>query len=510
MNFTVLPPELNSARMYGGAGVAPMLSAAAAWDGLAAELQVSAASFESVASGLCAAWQGAASTAMTAAMTPYLAWLNAAAQHAGQAAGQARMAVSTFETALTATVHPAMVTANRSQLMSLIASNLLGQNAPAIAATDAEYEQMWAQNVAAMAGYYSDASALVSRLTPWQQLLRALPTAGLTGLNPGAGVIGNAGPLTAPAPGPGTALVMGTAFLQPTSSYVSRISQLFVAPIHPGFIAQGLYTPEQYWPLTGLTSLTVGQSLVQSAKVLNDAIMAQNGNPTVVFGYSQSASAATLELQHLLTLPADQRPTADQLSFVLAANPNRPNGGFLERFHGLYIPILDLPFFGATPANAYPTTDYAIQYDFQADFPRYPLNLLADANALAGQFYIHSSYPDLTPAQIASGVVQPVSPADTMTKYILIPTHDLPLLNPLRAVPILGNPLADLVQPDLRVLVELGYDRTAYQDVPTPAGLFPHFDPLTVAGQLVDGAGQGVYDALIDLGLPPPAIPQPH
>ncbi|ORV65038.1 hypothetical protein AWC07_14095 [Mycobacterium gastri] len=247
-----------------------------------------------------------------------------------------RVAASTFEAALTATVRPAMVSVNRTRLVSLIGSNLLGQNAPAMAATEAEYEQMLAQNVAAMSGYYSDASALASRLTPWQQLMGGLSTTGPV------------------ATGPGTTLVMGTAFLQPTPSYVSRIDQLFIAPFHPGYLAQGLYTPEQYWPLTGLTSLTVGQSMVQSARVLNDAIMAQNGNPTLVFGYSQSASVATLEMRHLMTLPADQRPTADQLSFVLAANPNRPNGGFLERFHGLYIPILDLPFFGATPANAYP------------------------------------------------------------------------------------------------------------------------------------------------------------
>ncbi|OOK63533.1 PE-PPE domain protein [Mycobacterium kansasii] len=118
--------------------------------------------------------------------------------------------------------------------------------------------------------------------------------------------------------------------------------------------------------------------MVQSAKVLNDAIMTQNGNPTLVFGYSQSASVASLEMQHLLTLPAGQRPTADQLSFVLAANPNRPNGGFLERFHGLYIRFW-ICRSSRHPANAYPTTDYAIQYDFQADFPQYPLNLLADA-----------------------------------------------------------------------------------------------------------------------------------
>lgn len=38
VNFSVLPPEINSGRMFFGAGSGPMLAAAAAWDGLAAEL----------------------------------------------------------------------------------------------------------------------------------------------------------------------------------------------------------------------------------------------------------------------------------------------------------------------------------------------------------------------------------------------------------------------------------------------------------------------------------------
>jgi len=72
----------------------------------------------------------------------------------------------------------------------------------------------------------------------------------------------------------------------------------------------------------------------------------------------------------------------------------------------------------------------------------------------------------------------------------------------VRAIPLVGNPLADLVQPDLRVLVELGYDRTAYQDVPTPFGLFPQVDPAVVAAQLQRGAVQGIHDALGGLGFP--------
>lgn len=48
MSFVVLPPEINSLRMFIGAGTAPMLAAAAAWDGLAEELGTAAQSFASV------------------------------------------------------------------------------------------------------------------------------------------------------------------------------------------------------------------------------------------------------------------------------------------------------------------------------------------------------------------------------------------------------------------------------------------------------------------------------
>jgi PPE family len=53
---------------------------------------------------------------------------------------------------------PATVVANRAQLVALVASNLLGHNAPAIAATEAQYEEMWAQDAAAMFGYAASSS----------------------------------------------------------------------------------------------------------------------------------------------------------------------------------------------------------------------------------------------------------------------------------------------------------------------------------------------------------------
>jgi PPE-repeat protein len=171
MNFSVLAPEINSARMFSGAGSAPMLNAAAAWDGLASELGSAASSFSSVTSGLTAqAWQGPASAAMTAAAAPYANWLNTAATQATGAAGQARAVAGAFEAARAATVHPLLVAANRNGLVRLVMSNIFGQNAPAIAAAEAEYEQMWAQDVAAMAGYHAGASAAAAQLAPLQSL----------------------------------------------------------------------------------------------------------------------------------------------------------------------------------------------------------------------------------------------------------------------------------------------------------------------------------------------------
>jgi PPE-repeat protein len=183
MNFSVLAPEINSARIFSGAGSAPMLTAAAAWDGLASELGSAASSFSSVTSGLTdQAWQGPASAAMTAAAAPYAGWLSAAATQATGAAAQARTVAGTFEAALAATVHPLQVAANRNGLVQLVMSNLFGQNAPAIAAAEAEYEQMWAQDVAAMAGYHAGASAAGAALAPLHNLATRLAAA--LGLSP--------------------------------------------------------------------------------------------------------------------------------------------------------------------------------------------------------------------------------------------------------------------------------------------------------------------------------------
>src|ERR1700758_4811279 len=98
MDFAFLPPEINSGRMYDGPGSGPMLAAAAAWDGLAAELHSAAASYGSVISELSAGpWLGAASAAMTAAAEPYMAWMQSTAAQAEQTATQAKAAAAPYE-----------------------------------------------------------------------------------------------------------------------------------------------------------------------------------------------------------------------------------------------------------------------------------------------------------------------------------------------------------------------------------------------------------------------------
>ena len=82
MDFAVLPPEVNSGRMYSGAGPGPLLAAASAWNGTAAELRTTALAYSSVLSELTEQWQGPTAAAMMAATAPYVAWLNTTATRA--------------------------------------------------------------------------------------------------------------------------------------------------------------------------------------------------------------------------------------------------------------------------------------------------------------------------------------------------------------------------------------------------------------------------------------------
>jgi len=290
----------------------------------------------------------------------------------------------------------------------------------------------------------------------------------------------------------------------PTPKYLSEVYNLYISPNFTTTNLQGLTTPEQLFPITGLRSMTLDQSVRQGLAILNKAIFQAYDNgmtPINVFGYSQSAVIASLEMQKLL---AAGIPSTD-VNFVLVGDPMNPNGGMFTRFPGLNLQHLGAMYSGGTPSNAYPTVIYTGEYDGFADFPRYPIDVFADLNALMGVLYVHNVYPTFTATQVASAVELSTS-GPTMTTYYMIPTENLPLLEPLRAIPYIGNPLADLLQPDLTYLVNWGYGDPAYgystgpANVVTPFGLLPpHSATVALQHDLVIGNQQGIADATADL-----------
>jgi hypothetical protein len=211
----------------------------------------------------------------------------------------------------------------------------------------------------------------------------------------------------------------------------------------------------------------------------------------VAFGYSQSSNVVVREMRALQSQPGGA-PVTGQLEFFLLANPNRPNGGILQRFSGLYIPFFDIRVDGSTPTDTpYQTTDISWQYDGAADFPTYPLNLLAVLNSFIaphGNYYI---------ADVDGPRAFPDTKVGNIT-YITLKTPHLPLLMPLYYLGF-PEPLLDLVEPALTVMVDWGYDRSISPGTPTTARLIPRVNPITAAVDLAGAIALGVHNFIDDL-----------
>jgi hypothetical protein len=321
-------------------------------------------------------------------------------------------------------------------------------------------------------------------------------------------LLGSAGGAASPAAA--ITLVMGASGLPiPFVLYIDTLANLFVPP--PLGTLMGLNTPEGLYPLTGIQDLTFDVSAARGVTILNSAIqsaIASGATQVNVFGYSQSSVIASMEMRALnpSNTPGGSLVNTP-LNFSLVGNPSNPNGGLLARFPGLQLPSLGLTLFGtATPDNSFPTQIYSIEYDGFADFPQYPINVLSDVNAFLGILELHGQYPffgmnpDLLPMVHLTNTVGP-----TLTDYYIIPAKNLPLVSPIRAIPVIGTPLADLIQPDLRVLVDLGYGSTTQgwspdpPNVPTGFGVIPPVSPAEVLSALNAGTQQGISDFSRDI-----------
>jgi PE-PPE domain len=208
----------------------------------------------------------------------------------------------------------------------------------------------------------------------------------------------------------------------------------------------------------------------------------------VIYGYSQGAVIANREKKEL----AKQYPAgteAPDIDFVLSGDLNVPNGGLVARFPGLYIPILDWSFNGPEPTDTkFDTVVITRQYDGFADFPLYPLNVIADMNAVLGFLCVHDYNFDVSlPADPTKSKYYQGTHGDT--SYYFFDTPDLPLFGPLRSLGV-PEPVIDVVEPFFRDIVELGYDRSIKPWEPAPARLIPTLDQATVAG---DTAQLGIF-----------------
>lgn len=317
-----------------------------------------------------------------------------------------------------------------------------------------------------------------------------------------------------------TALIMNGTF-EPviTPDWISEVmSELLTPTLGEGYVGAPMATPAEFWPATGLFSMSFNKSIKTGYELLDAQV--HRGieeaplTPPAVFGHSQSAIIASVEKQMLAVEYADQSEVPS-VSFVMIGNPYRPNGGFLARLPTVARVLTPWTRTTSSPTDTvFATHDIARQYDMWADFPTYPLNLLATVNALFGLMnhsYLPNSVSPLLGNLISTVSLDPASPnynpATVVQKYgdtthYLIPSEHLPLLYPLRWIGL--GPLTDIIEPTLKVLVELGYDRTAPYGQVVRAGLFPRIDPGKLADDLAGAFAEGGA-ALRDLFTPPAA-----
>ena len=338
-----------------------------------------------------------------------------------------------------------------------------------------------------------------------------------------------------------TALIMGgsgTPDPDKEVGYVPNVSSYYIFPnsaCQPdNCTLKSIVTPEEAWPLYGgLTARTWKQSILDGVEIYDAAVRDQlqtDDANVVMFGYSQSGAILAIEKRGLADDPTIPQ---DRLQIVVIGNVSRPNGGLNGRLPGVTIPIVEFPFGPTMPTDTgIETTDIALKWDIIADAPLYPGNGLALLNAFIGGpgFGInHGTYPNpegVPPTGLVGGYTQTewqaimddpqwfaenrpdlvtVQPrgAGSDTTYITVTPKVLPLVVPLHTLGL--GFLADLIEPALRVIIEeTGYDRSIPYGQPTPFRLFPVFDPIKLALDVIAAIPQGIQQALN--GGPPPLV----
>ena len=343
----------------------------------------------------------------------------------------------------------------------------------------------------------------------------------------------------------------------PNEQYVNHAMAWYVEPNSlddQSFTTQVIFTPEGAYPITGVKVLPIDPSSQEGLTEVRETVEAtlqvlQPGTPISYFGYSQSAIISSLFQTYQAgcagsTCPPPAPPAEgdwpieglnpSQVTFITVGQEMNPNGGWFSRFTGFITPGPGLVFYGATPEEPWAgrTINYTLEYDGFADYPRYPLNFLSSLNAAMGILLVHTRYTnpnyfgntyrtvDPLLAEFGPGTacqgsstaclqLPTTAGTEDSQEYYFIQTPNLPLLAPLRAIPLIGTPLADLIQPALKVIVDLGYADWAHgfgteaeqppANVLLEFGVFPDVNPLDVISKLIAGVQQGINDFVADL-----------
>ena len=315
------------------------------------------------------------------------------------------------------------------------------------------------------------------------------------------------------------ALIMGgTGMPTPTQAYMDRVEQVFLAPngFESGGTLEAVTTPEQL--------LGINESMLTGVKTLVDRVNALVGDGTIdaehpltIYGYSQSASIASLAMNELAssTNPGGAVPQ-DYLHFVLVGNPSSPLGGLFTGFGqstqldgGWFQNASTVPM--ATPNDLYQANVYNLEYDPVGDFPRYLGNGLAMGNVLAGSSNVHTAYLGLSPADITAANSHPLDTTGDLVSYHMLGTDSVPQLDWLLMLPFIGRPLYDLMAPTTKILSDLAYGTAGSNnvDIVNPDGTissgpasFAEMNNLPFSGDAtITGYAQGPADVETPMNL---------
>ncbi len=308
------PPEVTSTLIHSGPGAGSLIEAAGAWQSLGVELENSVAVYASVLSSLIESWDGSSSMAMLQAVQPYLIWLRETAQQAQQMATSAESAAGAFTAVQSTVVHPSVVTANRTRLAQLLATNGFGQNTAAIAETESQYQTMWANNSAAMTRY----QAASTQATALPQFNSPLSITNPTGTATQQAAVSNS-LLNAPVSSTGNIIdALGVTPFDPNSgwfSYFSTWGNQFISSGFPINMLSYLAQNSSAQALQGVGSdiglgLSEGEgALASSVTRLASALQgAPGGAASAAMGVGVSLGKLTAPPAVVGLLPATQTP----------------------------------------------------------------------------------------------------------------------------------------------------------------------------------------------------------